>query len=307
MENGRSETRARFVGAAGTLGTVAVVALMVLSGSVAAAAVSPAVFRGAIHQPALYKSVTGCGANSGKLPSWSHYTGVGKMKGSTSARTCSKASGISSFGSNSYVFSQIWIQAPVRLPTGNGGINITWDIAEKAITSGGITGTAVCPTTTTVSDVDLGFTWYNYTSVYAYCAAIGAFQIAGYAYLYDSTSGTWYYASNWWNTIYNTSGQYNYSWASVYTYSNASYWGYNFTSFGNYSNNFGASNTLSGTFVPTWFVNGTFNHSHRYVVYTYLDLFANSYVYSYPSGHATASVDMSSGGDHADLLPFSIW
>lgn len=290
----------------GSLVTYSALGLVLVSLNNATAANSAVLFPGATHTPSLYKSVVGCGGSPGVDPTWSHYTGVGHLRIGATAASCPASSGITS-GSNSYVSAQTTIWAPVTMRAGSGGINVTWNISENSLSTGSVNGSLHCPISKVTTDRNLGYTWYNVTNSTAYCTAIGAFQVYAAAYLYDSTTGAWFYPTNYWSTIYNTSGLYNYSFYSNVSFSNSSYWKYNASLSYLYSWDYGARNYFNATASPTWFINGTFNSSNSYLVYTYAGAYANAYVYGYHHGHASVSVNVAKGADHVDLKPFSIW
>jgi len=298
--------RSRYA-AAGGIAAAAVVAIMALSAVATAGVASPNVFKGATWAPSFSKYLSGCGTNVGILPHWSKLTGIAKFKDAASSMTCPASKGGSKTYSSSSASGYLTVMAPVKFPTGSGGVNVTWNLALASATSGGWIGSSACPTVVYTADYNYGYTWYNYTSVSASCSATGSADIYGYAYVQNLSGGSGAYASNYWSGLYNTSGQYQYNSTYGATYSNSSYWAYNYSYSYAYNYSYGSPGALSGITMPTWFINGTFSSSSKYQVVTYLDVYAGSYVYGYAHAKAAAMVNMATGGNQATLAPLAPW
>ncbi|HTT26091.1 MAG TPA: hypothetical protein VMH90_03905, partial [Thermoplasmata archaeon] len=114
--------------------------LVLLTAVPSAGAATPAGFRGAAWNPVLYKSVGGCARGHATVPGWTRSTGDGTWRASGHARTCPKAQGGSATPSYADAEGELTIQSPVLLPTGAGGVNISWSIAIAAATAGKISG-----------------------------------------------------------------------------------------------------------------------------------------------------------------------
>jgi hypothetical protein len=280
---------------------------MALSAAAYAGVASPNVFKGAVYNPSVYRDESGCATSAASMPHWSKVTGVGKLMGSTSASTCSKVKGGSTFGSDAYAEPGITVEAPIHFPTGSGGVNISWSITLVGSDTGTVSGSGACPATTSVYDYNYGYTWYNATYTDSYCEAIGEVSLYAYSYIENLSGGPGGYSSNYWSSPFNSSGMSVDTYNDSYTYSNSSYWSYNTSYSGNYSYNYGPSGSITGTYTPTWFINGTFMHSAKYLVYTYMDVDTSSYVEGFTGAHATATLNAATGPNHVQLLAFHPW
>jgi hypothetical protein len=299
-KSGRTNYRRRMVSVATGAGAIALVAVMAMSSMASAG------FPGATWTPFTYKDSEGCATAKGFPAHWAAATGHGKDKLSTSAVTCPAYRGGDKTFSLGDAFGELTVTAPVHLPTGTGGVNVSWSIVGTATDSGGFTGSGACPTVYYNGSYNYGYTWYNYSDAQADCYAYAEVSLYGEAYLMDLTTNTAFYPSNYWN-LYNTSGNENFSYTDTATYSNSSYWIYNYSY--SYANNYsyGPSGALAGNMAPQWFINGTFSHSDQYNVITYLEPSTVSEVNGFTHGHAASSVNFATGPNHEDLLPFSIW
>ena len=175
-------------------------------------------------------------------------------------------------------------------------------------TNGLSTPSYACPTTTYSASYNFGYTWYNYTDTYGFCDVSSEFDIYGFAYLYDMTSGSYFYPSNYWSGMFNYSYTENYSYNYAVNYSNSSYWAYNYSYSYAFNGTGGTPGTFVGTVAPQWFVNGTFSSTDSYQVITYVGASQYSSVEGFAgSGHASTSINMAGTTHHENLLPFSIW
>jgi hypothetical protein len=264
-------------------------------------------FRGAAWNPVLDKAVGGCARGSALVPHWSRVTGNGTWRATGNARTCPRSQGGATSVSYADAEGELTVQAPVYVPAGRGGVNISWNIDIWAVTAGRINGSSYCPTQTTISSVNYGFSWFNTTYTQAYCAAMSEIFMVGAASVIDRTTGVVYYPSNYWYEPYNVSGIVTENYSTRQNWSNASYWVYNSTVKGNVTYSYGSTGNLTGTYRPQWFVNGTFSASDRYLVSTYVDIICDVNVNGFGSGKASASIHAEKAPRHWDLMPFSIW
>jgi hypothetical protein len=304
--DGRTSYR-RLVGALGGAGAFAVVTIMALSSVASAGVAHPAAFPGAYWSPFTYRDNSGCAQAHAFPAHWSAATGAGKSRGATSAKTCPAYRGGTSVGSYGDVGQTLNVWAPVTLSSGAGGVNVTWSLQITASESGAVTGPTSCPTTVSHYDYNYGYTWVNYTYTDGYCYMDAYFSVYGSAELYDMTTGTYYSSTNYWSGIYNETYSYNDTFGYMYNYSNSSYWSSNY-SYGPTSSNYsyGAPASISTTVTPTWYINGTFVSTDSYQVFTYVDSYQYSEIETW-TGHAATSINMATGANHEDLLPFSIW
>jgi len=304
--NGRTGYRLRLTAAAGGIGAVAIVAIMALS-SVASAGIStPGVFKGAVWSPSNFIDVSGCAKAAGALPHWSKLTGDGKLASTASAATCSKARGGSTFSSYAETEPELTVKSPVKIPSGTGGVNVTWNIVVAGSDSAAVTSAGACPVAYSYAySINYGYTWFNYSYSDSYCSVESEIEMFGEAYVQNVTGGTQIYPNNYWD-LFNTSGAYYSNYTDKGSYSNSSYWAsnYSYAYTSNYS--YGPSGSISGTYNPTWFINSTFSHSAKYAVYTYIGAFVYVEVQGY-TGHGAASLNGATGPNHVDLQHFAVW
>jgi hypothetical protein len=297
--------RLRLAGRTGALGAAAVVAIMALSAVASAGVATPSAFLGAVWAPNTYKSTSACATAAVTAPHWAKLTGAGKLSAAAKASTCSKAKGGTAFASYADANGEIQVHAPVKIPTGVGGVNVTWAIVATGSDTATYTA-GVCPVSYSGSyHYNYGYTWFNYSYSYSYCSVEASVSLYGYAWVYDMTTGASSYPSNYWS-MYNSSGIYNDTYHYQGNYSNSSYWTSNYSYSGAYSYNYGAGGAQSWVASPTWFVNGTFTHSHKYLVETYISLSCYSTAQGY-TGTASCAMNAASGVNHVDLKPFSVW
>ena len=292
---------------------LAVAAIFALSSVASAGIAHPASFPGAYWSPSTFRENGGCAQAHAFPAHWTALTGDGKSHGSTSAKTCPAYRGGSSVNSYGDVDQELQVWAPVSLATGTGGVNVTWNIHDAASFSSGLTGSNyACPNSYYYSyHYNYGYTWFNYSYSDAYCEVGTFFTLGGYSEVKDLTTGTYYGASNYWD-MYNDTYIENYSYSDVGTYSNSSYWAYNYSygySFnGTTSYQYPSTAVFSGTQTPTWFINGTFVSTDDYQVFTYVYGSQESVVEGFSGvGHAATSLNMATGANHEDLLPFQVW
>jgi len=307
-KNGRTGYRWR-IGVLSGLGAVALASIFALSFVADAGVAHPASFPGAYWAPYTYRDNGGCAPAHAYPAHWAATTGHGSLKGSTSAKTCPAYRGGSTVDSDGYTSQELEVYAPASMPSGVGGINVSWAINVAANQASGITGSLSCPSVTYSYNYNYGYTWYNYTDTYADCEVSSSVEMYGYAYVYDMTTGSYFYSSNYWGGLYNETFQYNDTYSYSATYSNSSYWIYNY-SYGPYSYNYssGSAGGFTGSYAPQWFFNGTFSSTDSYQVITYIDAYQSSYVYGYAgSGHASTTINAAGTTHHVNLLPFSIW
>lgn len=271
-------------------------------------------FRGAYWAPSTYRESYACAMAHSFPARWAAATGDGKGRASTRSKTCPAYRGGASVGSYGTVEEELSIYAPVTLTSGLGGVNVSWSLRLTAADAAAYSGSSrTCPTTSYSSSYYFGYTYWNYTETYGTCADLADIELGGSAELIDLTTGKSYSASNYWYT-YNETYVENYSVIDSATYSNSSYWTYNYTySYAyNGSGGFGygplSPGTFAGLIVPQWFIKGTFSSTDRYEVETDVYSYEESESIGFASfGDASTSMNLASGANHEDLLPFSIW
>ena len=198
---------------------------------------------------------------------------------------------------------------PLKLPSGSGGVNVSWDLhVTGGQTASNPNSTYGCQVGVYASSTNFGYTWWNVTTRYANCYVYAVIEVAGYAYLYDSTTGVYAYPWNWWGGIYNYTLIQNYTYDVAYNYSNSSYWFYNFTYYSGFNMTFGGPGSLNGTYAPQWFINGTFNAGDRYELTTYMFAYQESVATGFDGrGSGSTSINMASPGNHVNLARIATW
>lgn len=253
------------------------------------------------------KSVQGCASAVARLPHWSAANRTGTLRLSSSSRICPKSRGEGMFGSSTLATATFTWAGPVTLGSGSGGVNISWRLSAAIADAATLSAPRRCPLQTTVSDLNLGYSWYNFTAVSSSCYDLGSATLGGFSYVEDLTTGAEIVAQNTWTGCYNLSGVENDSYAYSATYSNASYWSYNASGSYAFNLSYGSSGSVVGSFRPTWFTNGTFVALDRYEVVTVLEGETETQTVGYPAGSSSASVDLASAGRSFALLSVTNW
>jgi len=247
------------------------VILSPLSGGVRPASTISPPFTGATANTGTSWNSNGCGA--GKVTAytkWSPATGVGVFGGVASAKSACKRLGSVGGGGGGNVQGNWYLTIPLTLPSGTHSVQPNWTIAYAAAER--LLVTKPCP------PVVLSSTGYGNS----YCSVSAQFDLNMYADLVDQTNGSYFGTSNYFYGIYNYSDQYN----DTYCYSGTCHY---------YNSSYGSPASLSATLPFVWFINGTFNGSHKYNLY--LNFWANMYANAqgYGSSIAMASLAMHNG------------
>lgn len=309
---GTTGGRIRLAGAAASFGAIAVALVMMLSPMAQAGAVHPSGLKGASWYPSSSWDTSGCGTVKTTAPHFAPTTGNGKWAGDAKASTCPTYIGTTGLDSQASASGEINVVAPVHLPSGSGGINVTWSLAVSWAYSATVNTTnPVCPGYSyNYSYYEYWIpTWYNYTYTSSYCSADASVSLYGDAYLVDVTSGVTYNPSSYWYGISAGFDWYTDTYTDTFNYSNPSYWIDNGTSWSTYGYQHGsthASGSFSSANSPTWYINGTFVKSDKYVLYTYIDGSASVYLDGLKHSAGMASVDGATGTNHMDLVT-SVW
>lgn len=306
------------------LGAIVSIAVLAMSPAAAAGVASATVFTGAHYDANFVNTKTGCVTLKTSSPKWSRATGVGTMRAATTAATCSAIRGGPSFESNSEGNPTLSVFAPVRVPTGAGGVNVSWTFTVSGSLSLAAPAKAHCPATRTTSDVFYSSwynsssgstvsTWDNYTDLYTLCEVGNEVYLTGGASILNMSGGPTIAASNTW------SGPINYSYSQIYgdsSWNNFSNPAASLNSASLYSPTTSTSGpftqTLTGTYSPQWFMNTSsastkFWGKSQYEVYTWIEAQVFSQVFDYPRSTAAASLDLSTSSNHLQLLGFSVW
>lgn len=266
-------------------------------------------FPGSQFTPTDWKSFQGCGKLDAPTPTWSGSTGISRMDISATSKRCgSNRGGLAAFSSASSDM-QNSLAIPVRLPSGSGGINVTWNLSLLGGTKARYLGSgASCPWSTS-RQTYYNRAWGVYTLTYntSLCYSEAYTSVYAGAVLEDLTQGIWYYPSNYWNGLYNQSGVYNQTTIVTWNYSSPAHYSSNHTS--SYGSNYsiGPTASMTGAYSVTMFINGTFTRSDKFEVLTFVNITAATSEGGFTNGLALAYVDLGSGPYSARLEPFSIW
>jgi hypothetical protein len=226
----------------------------------------------AVVQLPNYTNLYGCAKMTSTPMRFSSSTGVGGFSGKTSAHWCPKTLTMVNQGF-AEAAGQAIVDIPVKTFPGTSTptvIGVTWSIHGSSAVSIGYGGVA-CPPTPVNNSTGNGF---------SYCAMDAGTGVFGDAYLLDRTNGSVIYAANY-PTLLNL---YVYTYNDTYCYSFVCY---------TYNNSANSPTTSwSGTSLQTWWINGSLNHSHRYVVETYVYAWVYANVYEAPKCSTMASLDL---------------
>jgi hypothetical protein len=304
--------------------TAATVLLVLLSITPSVGGASSNFFRNAIYTGSNYIAHVGCASVKSPTPSWSKSTGLGKLSVSAHAATCQKSKGGTMFTSQAGAIPELTVISPVHVPSGNGGVNVSWAINFAATLNYSTPSSPRCPTITSIDDTYYSAwynstsglsttTWYNVTELQTECVVESQIEFSGTASVENLSGGPTIYASNSW---------YGYEMVGMQIYG-LSYWE-NFSnpaagSNSNYSTGppattvFGKNpTTLTGSYDPKFFINSSaystaFWSSSKYEAVT--DLEANVFVDVYKFAHSTANVLFNAPtiAKIVRLQPFQVW
>jgi len=251
---------------------MAVALIMALSPAAAAAGHTyHAPYTGTVSQTSSYTSVSGCATGALTSPvNWSASTGTFTMAAKSSGKGCGTQ--LAGVGGNSYGSAEggLEVAIPIKAATSAAhSISVNWKI-HASVSESMTPGTCVTSNTTTF---------------FQYCEVFADVSIYGFAYLVDTTNGTYFYPTNYWD-------YYNESYNETYCYSGTCY-----LSAGSFA--YGALGNVS------WFINGTLNKLDSYAIVTYMYVYASSgaeaYTATLSGGSASASVVLAGGPNKATL------
>ena len=310
MGTGRRGARARRTtpwAFGATVAAVAAVAVLLAPSAGAFTITVGPPFLGSSWSPFGERLFSGCTSSAMSTPTWSAKTGVGHWAGRTYADSCPASRGGQNQTSEAFVYGGLTVTVPVHMVRGPGGANVTWSMDVGARASSVANLSQSCPVQRYTYSYNYGYTKVNYYYILSDCYALGYLQILSNSMLLDKTSGAYYYPSNYWSGIYNSSGASNYSVSYGVNYTNSSYWSYNYTY--NYSANltYGSPTLIQATFAPTAFINGTFSASDKYEIITDVQAEAGSIVLGYVGASASARVNMATLGHSLTLEPIQLW
>ena len=251
-----------------------------------------------------------CGHESAPRQSWSGSSGIARLRGSTFATDCATRYGSGLVPGQAKIVQTVNVSVPVSLLTGKGGVNVSWSIRVSGNASDAINGSlnpVHCPPIYQRWNTNLGYTWVNVTRESYICGAITSIGVLGSALIVDKTTNRTFFPSKAWGGLIAGSGRINETGKSVTNYSNSSYWKRNSTATAYLNRSWGTYGSITGSYKPEWFINGTFNASDSYILVVSISIFQTSFYFSTSPGYATTQIDMARGTNGATLVPPVIW
>ena len=232
-----------------------------------------------------YQGQQGCGTESmTTAPTWNSSSGVFTIAGKTSSKNCGASLAGVGGSSEGYFDGEVELAMPVKVTASTHNVTITWKV------SAAVTSSYSAPKSCTGPSTDL----------YFYCDVSSDIFIESYPYLIDTTNGTYFYPStywDWYNESYNETEFYNFSGTPTWY-------------------NYSGSYAYGGPGTAVWYINSTYalNPRDSYVVLIdfYVDVSSDTYAYGYPTGptlvggSASASVNMASGANKATLTSIGV-
>jgi len=138
---------------------------------------------------------------------------------------------------------------------------------------------------------------------------LGNVYVVPNSFVHDLTTGSYMFpttttgATTWSNESGYTASYVAYSW----DFSNPAYWSQNYSHPGSWTNiTYGAGGSFGISSTPTFYFNGSFSGTNKYVLGFYID----NEVYSeqaYYKGLATASLNAATLGNHEDITSVSVY
>jgi len=302
---GRTKLRLRgLIGGATVFGALGVALIMAMAPA-SAAGLGPNGFTKATWSP--FHEVFGEGCTTAKIGklNFSPKTGAGHFTTSTTgAKTCGKAEGGKTADSITEIEGEISSDVPVKLTSSNVGVSESWNIQAAGTTKATGGAAPTCTPTVYSGNDNFGYTWFNYSEAFALCDVESIVEIYGYSFLVDTTTNN-EVASDYNYLITpimeNLSGN-QIDWEAIsYTYSNSSYWAYNYSGSYSYNSSWGPSGSVSATYTPTFYLNGTFTTGDKFMVETDIIMYLGAQVDDWTKGTASAVLNVGTSGNHVDL------
>jgi hypothetical protein len=284
---------------------------MLLSPMAAAGIAHPTGFKGVSWVPNSSLSSDGCGKVKETQPRLTASTGDGRWAGTATASTCSKVLGGIGQDSSASTYGGLTVYVPVKLSGSTGGVNVSWSLLVALAVKASVISASSCPFSYSYNYsyyYSYYPSWVNTTEYSGYCSADASASISGDAYILDTTTGTIYDPSNYWNGAGINYDRYNDSSYSVTNYSNPSFYRDNYS----YSNSYGyqsggtGSMTLTPASSPTWYINGTFTKSDKYVVVAEIDASVSASIDGLKKSTTSAMLNAAGPSNYEDLQ-VTVW
>jgi len=252
-----------------------------------------------------------CGQAHVGAHNWSPWNGIGRLGSSSFATDCSARSGTILHDGAAEVVEALTVESPLRMSSGAGGLNVSWDLNLSEAYGFAINGSVApvrCPGVYENTSTNVSSGWINTTDEIYDCGAITGVGLDASAYVLDLTTNQTIRASRGAPWAFDQSaGVWNFTDKFTKTYSNPHFWSKNSTTTVYINESLGAPGSFKGQLTPEWFINGTFSSKDKYEVIVTLSGGVSVYYYSYSPGYASARLNMSAGGLNARLLPFTEW
>jgi hypothetical protein len=240
-------------------------------------------FPGAVHWDVTNRVVAGCGHIRGGGLYYNNRNGTGHTLVVGLVHDCSPSRGVAGANSTASYSGYLYLDLPISPMPGvatRTSVTVAWSFATHL--NGSLIKPGACPPTS------LNPLSGNGSSV---CLLAASASINAGAYVVDLTNGSVYYPSNGWAGLWSEMYQYNYTLCALFLCSSLNY---------SYAN----SSLGSSPTAPTFFINGSFDHSHRYEIVTYVYCAALSEIFGFGRGQARTEIDLAN--PHHDFALSSI-
>ena len=242
---------------------------------------------------------------------WSPWSGIGYLKAGAFAADCILKAGAVLHAGAAQVTQGLTVVTPLALPTGPGGVNVSWDLNVSYNVSFLVNGSispVKCPGIVDNWSTNLSNTWINSTEETYNCGALSGLDLNAFAYLIDLTTNRTFgpsHLSPWAHDV--SAGVFNYTDKNITTYSNPHFWQRNSSAVVYINESGGPSVSGIMNLTPRWFINGSFLAGDKYELVTWIRAGVTGFYDSYASGYASARLDMASGISNSRLLPIVTW
>lgn len=301
-----NRTRHWLGGALTGVGTLGIVAIMMLA---PAASAAPATFRGTTAYVDVTTGHEGCASAKNPHPGISAATGVGRLDMSGAAKTCGASKGGVSTISEALDDDDVGLLYTTTLGAPATYVNSTWNIS--AAVSSSAAGTLVrssCPwynfsgasaTFFGNGTVATGFIYYSSQT----CEVITYWEMFIEPYVYDATTGATTYSPTYYLAYNQTGSEYYYYNETLVITSpwNATYY---YTGNGTYSYGTTSSQTINTG--PSFNISGSWAKGDHIELLDTAFVYAYSEVYYAKAAKAKFSIDASGGTHHIDIKSITV-
>lgn len=243
-----------------------------------------------------FVTVWNCAHEKSTMPVLPPSTLTGGWDSNGSAHACAAHRGGPAMDSYAQASAQVFLTQPVTLTPADRGVRFGWNLsiamATKASYGSTVNG---CPFNKTTDVFTNASGSYIYSFDYQWCDVLAVASVTATVELVDATTGKVFASANSWKGLHLASGQETITYGWFGNYTNRTYWSSNYTYWDSLNYTFGASSSIGAKFTPEWWVNGTFNASHRYLLETDLNSSMAVESFMYNAGKAAATFTGFSG------------